>query len=90
MTWLTVLAILLALAWALPALASLVHCTTHEEKTLDRLQTVCDDGTRAVSTWSPALQRWQTTITESPRQACTRQMTSRTHPVEVRCRSLMH
>jgi hypothetical protein len=87
---LTVLAILPALAWTLPALASPVRCTTHEEKTLDRLRTVCDDGTRAVSTWSPALQGWQTTITESPWQAGTRQMTSRIHQVGVRCRSLMH
>jgi hypothetical protein len=65
-------------------------CTTHEEETLDRLRTVCDDGTWAVSTWSPALQRWQTTITESPWQAGTRQMTLRIHQVGVRCRLLMH
>jgi hypothetical protein len=30
-------------------------------------------GTRSVSTWSPTLQQWQTTITASPRQACTGQ-----------------
>jgi hypothetical protein len=87
---LTVLAILPALAWALPALASPVHCTTDEEKTLDWLRTVCDDGSWAISTWSPALQGWQTTITESPWQAGTRQMTSRIHQVGVCCRSLMH
>jgi hypothetical protein len=76
----------LALAWAPPALASPVHCTAHEEENLDRLQTVSDGGTRAVSTWSLAWQRWQTTITESLRQACTRQITSYTHQVEVHCR----
>jgi hypothetical protein len=70
--------------------ASPAHCTTHEEKTLERLRAVCDDGTQAVSAWGPALQGWQTTITESPRQAGTRQMTSRIHQVGVRCRSLMH
>jgi hypothetical protein len=85
-----VLAILLGLAWALPALASPVHCTTHEEKTLDCLRTVCADGTQAVSAWSPALHGWQTTIAESPWQAGTRQMTSRIHQVRVRCRSLIH
>jgi hypothetical protein len=76
----------LALVWALAALASPVHCTTHEEEALDRLRMVCNGGTRAVSTWSPALQRWQTTITGSPRQACTRQITWCTHQVEVHCR----
>jgi len=29
---------------------------------MGRLQTLCDDGTRAVSTWSPSLQRWDTTV----------------------------
>ena len=34
--------------------------------------TLCDDGTRAVSTWSPPLQHWQTTINASPRPGRTR------------------
>jgi hypothetical protein len=55
------LAVLLALAS--PALAGPVRCTTYEEKTLGRLQTLCDGGTRATSTWSPTLQRWDTTVT---------------------------
>jgi hypothetical protein len=38
-----------------PALAGEVCCTTYEEKTLSRLHTVCDDGTRAVSTYNRAL-----------------------------------
>lgn len=67
-TW----AVLLALAS--PALAGPVRCTTYEEKTLGRLQTLCDDGTRAVSTWSPTLQRWDTTVTPAPGQTCTGQM----------------
>jgi hypothetical protein len=69
-----------------PALAGSVRCTTYEEKTLGRLQTLCDDGSRAVSTWSPTLQQWQTTITVSPRQACTGLMNPRTQQVEVHCR----
>ena len=70
------------LAWAGP-----VRRTTYEEKTLNRLQTLCDDGTRAVSTWSPTLQRWETTITPPPRtpsRTCTPQTTSR--GLAVRCR----
>jgi hypothetical protein len=39
------------------------RCTTYEEPTLGRLQTLCTDGTRAVSPWSRTLQPWQTTIT---------------------------
>jgi hypothetical protein len=31
-------------AWSAP------RCLTYEEKTLGRLQTLCDDGTRAAST----------------------------------------
>jgi hypothetical protein len=80
-----VLAVLL-LALASPALAGPVRCTTVEERTLGRWQTLCGDGTRAVSTWSPTLQRWQTTITASlqPRRTCTLHTTSR--GLEVRCR----
>ena len=59
----------LLLALASPVLAGPVRCITYEEKTLGRLQTLCDDGTRAVSTWSPTLQRWETTVTPmSPKE----------------------
>jgi hypothetical protein len=58
----------------------------YEERTLNRLQTLCDDGTRAVSTWSPTLQQWQTTISPPPGKTCTGRMNSRTHQVEVHCR----
>jgi hypothetical protein len=44
-----------------PALAA-TRCTTYQEQTLSRLHTVCDDGTRAVSTWNWTLERWETTI----------------------------
>jgi len=77
--------VFLALALASPALAGPVRCQTHHDPTLNRLQTLCDDGTRAVSTWSPTWQRWQTTITNSPRQTCTGQLNPRTQQVEVRC-----
>jgi hypothetical protein len=57
---LRILAALLALAS--PALVA-PHCLTYEEKTLGRLQTLCDDGTRAISTWNRTLERWETTMT---------------------------
>jgi hypothetical protein len=78
--------VLLLLALASPARAGPVRCTTYEEKTLGRLQTLCADGTRAVSTWSPTRQPWQTTITASPCKTCTGQLNPRTQQVEVRCR----
>jgi hypothetical protein len=61
---LTILAVLLALAS--PALAGQVRCTTYEEKTMDRLQTLCDDGSRAVSTWNRTLECWETTVASPP------------------------
>lgn len=44
-----------------PAWAGAVRCTTYEEKTLGRLQTLCDDGTRATLYWSRTLDRWDPT-----------------------------
>jgi hypothetical protein len=73
-------------ALASPVLAGSVRCTTYEEQTLSRLQTVCDDGTRAVSTWNRTLQRWERTVTPPPGQPCTGRLNPRTGQVEVRCR----
>jgi hypothetical protein len=75
----------LLLALASPALAG-PRCTTYEEKTMGRLQTLCDDGTRAVSTWSRTLERWESTVTPPPGQTCTGHMNPRTQRVEMRCR----
>jgi hypothetical protein len=79
---------ILALLFALtnPALASAVRCTTYEEQTLNRLQTICDDGTRAVSTYNRVLGRWDTTITDNPRQACTAKVNPVTKAVDLKCR----
>ena len=57
---------MLALVWAMPALAGTTRCMMYAEKTLGRLQTLCDDGTRAVSTYSRTLDRWDTTVTPPP------------------------
>ena len=69
-----------------PALASTVHCTTYEEKLLQRRHTLCDDGTHAVSRYTQLLDRWETMMTESPRHSCTARMDPYTKQVEVRCR----
>ena len=58
------LAVLLALAS--PALAGPVRCTAYEQKTMNQLYTLCDDGSRAVSTWDQTLERWETTVTSPP------------------------
>jgi hypothetical protein len=80
------LAVLL-LALASPALAGPTRCTTYEEKTLGRLQTLCDDGTRAVSTYNRTLSRWESTVTPppgTPRRTCTPMQTGT--GVDIRCR----
>jgi hypothetical protein len=64
---------------------SATHCTTYEEKPLGRLQTLCDDGTWAVSRYNAVLDRWETTIAASPTPASTGRMHPRTRQVEVRC-----
>jgi hypothetical protein len=42
------------------------RCTTYTEKTLNRLHTLCTDGTRAVSTFNKTLSRWESTVTPPP------------------------
>ena len=46
-----------------PAWAGSMRCTTYEVKSLNRLQTLCDDGTRVVHTWNRTLSRWESTVT---------------------------
>jgi hypothetical protein len=82
MTW----ALALLLLLATPTWAATTRCTTYEEKILGRLQTLCDDGTRAVSTYNRTLERWDTTVTPPPGQRCTGQPNPKTRQVEVRCR----
>jgi hypothetical protein len=52
-----------------PAWAGAVRCTTYEVKSLGRLETLCDDGTRATSSWNRTLERWDTTRTTPPSTA---------------------
>jgi hypothetical protein len=81
-----VLGILLALSLANSTWSGTVRCTTSEEKTLHRRQTICDDGTQAVSRYNRIVDRWETTITTSPRKVCVGRMDPSTKQVEVRCR----
>jgi hypothetical protein len=85
--------ILIALALGLVAVVllarpawSATHCTTYEERTLGRWHTVCDDGTRAVSTWNKTLSRWESPVTPPPGNACIGQFNPRTRPWERHCR----
>jgi hypothetical protein len=78
--------VLLGLAIVNPTLAGTLHCTTYEEKTLQRRHTICDDGSRAVSRYNTVLDRWETTITASPHHTCTGRMNPRTQQVGVLCR----
>jgi hypothetical protein len=56
-------------AWSAPS------CLTYEEKTLGRWQTLCDDGTRAVSTDNRTRSRWERAVTSPPANACTGRLT---------------
>ena len=78
--------IMILLALPSPVLAGTTRCTTYEEQTLGRLHTICDDGIRAVNTYNRTLERWDTTITETPRKTCTGAINPCTKQVDVRCR----
>lgn len=56
----------LTLALASPALAGSVRCTTSEVKSLSRLQTLCDDGTRATHTYNKTLSWLESMVTSPP------------------------
>jgi hypothetical protein len=79
------LAVLLLLGSGI-ALATTTRCTTYEEKSLGRLQTLCDDGTRAVHTYNKTLSRWEGTVTPPPGQTCTGRLHPKTRQWEGRCR----
>ena len=78
----------LRLGLASPGLAATVRCSTYENTILNRLETICDDGSRATSYWNATLERWDTTVQPAPgaRQACTARVNSLTKAVEVQCR----
>jgi hypothetical protein len=77
---------LLLVALASPVWPATLRCTTYEENTLNRFHTLCDEGTRAVSRYNKTLERWETTITSSPRTSCTARMHPHTRRVELHCR----
>jgi hypothetical protein len=81
------LRVLLALTWAMPAIAGgPMRCTTYEQKTMNQLYTVCDDGTRATHIWNKTLSRWESTVTPPPGKTCAGQLNPTTHQWEGRCR----
>jgi hypothetical protein len=80
--------VLLGLVWAMPVRAGApVRCITYEEKTLNRWQTICNDGMRATSYRNRTLERRELTIQPAPgiRRSCSTRMHSQMNHVEVRC-----
>jgi hypothetical protein len=77
-------ALLLTLAGS--ALADSVRCTTTYSRTLDLWHTLCDNGARGVTRHNKVLGRFETTITEPAKKACTGRMHPITKQVEVHCR----
>jgi hypothetical protein len=59
----TTLLLAAALAWSPPPHTT---CHTYEEKAMHRWQSLCSDGTRAVSTYHATLGRWETIVTPPP------------------------
>jgi len=78
--------VLLALTWVVGVETRGQKCFTYEEKTMQRWQTLYDDGTRGTSTYNRPLERWETTITPPLGQRCTGRLNPRTQQVEVHCR----
>jgi hypothetical protein len=76
----------LLLGLASSVLAGEVRCTTTENTILNRLETLCDDGTRATSSWNAILERWETTVQPGPRtwQSCQARVNPLTRQIEVR------
>jgi hypothetical protein len=74
------------LLWVRPLWAGTTRCLTSEEKIMQRLQTLCDDGTRGISTYNKTLERWDTTLTKGRKPVCTVRMDPTTKQMRVRCR----
>jgi hypothetical protein len=79
-------ALVLLLALAGPALAGSVRCTTYQEPMLGRLQTLCSDGTRAVSRYNTVLDRWETSVLPPAGKTCEGRLNPKTYRWEGRCR----
>jgi hypothetical protein len=65
-SWFIIVGLVSLLALASPGLGAALSCTTYQERTLGRWQTLCSDGTRATSYWNRTLERWETTVQPAP------------------------
>ena len=81
-----IMTVMLLLTLASPALSAPGRCLTYEEKTLGRLHTVCDDGTRAIHTYNRTLDRWESTVTPPAGKTCRGRLNPTTRQWEGRCR----
>jgi hypothetical protein len=87
-SWFIITGLVGLLALASPGLGAALNCTTYQEKSLGRLQTLCSDGTRATSYWNRTLERWETTVQPAPgaKRSCTTQRHPQTKDVQIHCR----
>jgi hypothetical protein len=87
-SWFIITGFVGLLAIANLGLGAALSCTTYQEKTLERWQTLCSDSTRATSYWNSTLERWETTVQPAPgaRRSRTTRMHLQTKDGEVRCR----
>ena len=70
-----------------PVMAGPPSCFTYAEPALRRLQTLCNDGMRAVSTYNQTLRRWESIITTPPPgQTCRGRVNATSRQWEGRCR----
>jgi hypothetical protein len=79
------LILLSLLLWSGLSWAGTTRCTTYPEQILGRLDTVCADVTRAITTWNWTLERRDITITDGPRKACSALVTPSPTPLAVHC-----
>jgi hypothetical protein len=87
-SWLVIAGLVSLLGLASLGLGAALNCTTYQEQTLGRLQTLRSDGTRATSYWNGILERWETTVQPAPgvRRSCTTQRHPQTKDVQVYCK----
>jgi hypothetical protein len=84
--WFIIVALSGLLWLASSRLGTALNCTTYQEQTLGRLQTLCADGTRATSYWNRTLERWETTVqpVSGTRRSCIMQRYPQTKHVDLR------
>jgi hypothetical protein len=86
-SWFIIAGLVGRLGIASPGPGAALNCTTYQEKTLGRLQTLCSDGTRTTSYGKGTLERWEMTVRPAPgaRRSCTTPMHPQMKHLDIRC-----